>query len=120
MRMTFRKAVLTLGLGSVLFMVSGCIGIYDNTDLFLNSPAVGSGEVEMLKAYGTPAFTTKAEDRTVYTYKVRDVMYIICVGLYKGHDMVVVIRDGDVEEVKKVTRPNAFTLFQPLPWAVAD
>lgn len=115
-----KKGLLTAALGVAMLMLGGCLGIYDNTDTFLNSPAVNSGEVDLLKNYGTPAFAGRAEDRTVYTYKVRDVMYIICVGIYKGYDMVVVVRDGRVEDVKKVTRPTSFVLFQPIPWAVAD
>lgn len=120
MRQILMRVILLSALAIALLLNTGCIGIYDNTDLFLNDPAVGSSEVDMLKMYGTPAFATTAEDKKVYTYKVRDVLYIICVGIYKGHDMVVVLRDGDVEEVKKVARPSTFTLFQPLPWAVAD
>ncbi|GAB4315279.1 MAG: hypothetical protein Kow0059_07290 [Candidatus Sumerlaeia bacterium] len=111
------KCVVIVG---ALILSSGCFGLYDNTDLFLNDPPIGGGEVDMLKNYGTPAFVANTGDRRVYTYKVRNVMYIICVGLYEGYDMAVVVRDGKVEEVKKVERPTAFTLFQPLPWAVAD
>jgi len=100
--------------------LAGCVGTYNNSDNFLNPPAIGSEEIAVLKELGAPAFSTTAEDQKVYVYKVRDVKYIILVGLYEGYDLVVVCRDGAVIESKRVPRPKAFTLFNPLPWAVAD
>ena len=54
------------------------------------------------------------------SYKVRDVQYLVLVGLYKGYDLLVVCRDGRVVESEKITRPNAMTILYPTPWAVAD
>ena len=99
---------------------TGCVGIYDNSARFFNVPKVGTSEVELLKDFGAPSFTTSAGSRKVHVYKVRDVKYIILVGIYEGYDLVVVVQNGRVEETKKVPRASAFTLFTPVPWAVAD
>lgn len=107
-----------LGIAGVL--LTACIGIYDNTENFLNPPGTGKEELSVLNELGNPSFSTIVEDKKVYVYKVRDVKYIILVGLYEGYDLVITCRDGLVVESRKVPRPSSFTLFSPVPWAVAD
>ena len=103
----------------VMVFLSGCMGFY-NSENFLNPPATGSEEIAVLKELGCPAFSTTVEDQKVYVYRVRNVKYIILVGLYEGYDLVVICRDGMVVDTKKAPRPSTFTLFNPVPWAVAD
>jgi|GEM_PF-627293 len=104
----------------ISFCLTACIGIYDNTENFLNPPDAGTDEIEILNELGTPSFASDVEDKTVYVYKVRDVKYIILIGLYEGYDLVITCRDGVVAETRKVPRPSAFCLFSPVPWAVPD
>ena len=108
------------GLMMTLISACGCVGIYGNTKRFLNPPTAGMKEIDMIKAYGEPSFATEIEDQKVYTYSVRDVRYIVVVGLYKGYDLVVVCRDGYVIEVKKISRNDSLALFQPVPWVVPE
>ena len=118
-KINFRSVSYMLLLFAILIL-SSCMGFYNNTSNFLNPPGIGTEEINVLKELGTPAFSTIVEDQKVYTYRVRDVKYIILIGLYEGYDLVVICRDGMVVESKRVPRPKAFTLFNPLPWAVAD
>ncbi|MBN1901999.1 hypothetical protein JW926_11810 [Candidatus Sumerlaeota bacterium] len=116
----FRRFLLCVFLGVAGALLTACIGIYDNTENFLNPPGTGKEEISVLTELGTPSLATTVEDKKVYVYKVRDVKYIILVGIYEGYDLVITCRDGLVEESRKVPRPRAFTLFNPVPWAVAD
>lgn len=115
-----RRFLLFLLLGIVGGLLTACIGIYDNSENFLNPPGTGKEELSVLNELGTPSLATTVEDKKVYVYKVRDVKYIILVGLYEGYDLVITCRDGLVVESRKVPRPRAFTLFNPVPWAVPD
>jgi hypothetical protein len=99
-------------------LLTGCIGIYDNSDTFFKQPNVGMTESALLQNYGTPSFAGEADGvQKVYTYKVRDHKYIVLVGIYEGYDLVVTCSGGQVLQVDKVMRPKAFTLFNPVPWA---
>lgn len=115
-----RRTLVTGTLMVSLIVLTGCIGIYNNSDVFFNPPETGTSELELLKDFGAPDFAETTREGKVYVYKVRDVKYIILVGIYDGHDMVVVMQDGVVVQTRNVQRPKAFTLFQPIPWAVAD
>lgn len=100
---------------------AGCIGIYNNTEKFLNQPKEGTSEAELLGTFGLPDFSSPLEGGgKVYGYKVRDVKYIILVGVYEGYDLLFTVQGGALKETKKIARPKAFTLFQPVPWAVSD
>ncbi len=113
----FLRAAAGLVLAGAL---SGCVGIYDNSSAFFNPPEPGMAEQAMLEKYGTPAFAMDLENgKRVYTYKVRDNKYIVLVGLYDGYDLVIACEDGEVSKVSRVPRAEAFTLFQPVPWAEA-
>ena len=109
-----------LGLAILVFSLSGCIGFYGNTTRFLQPPSEGMEEIEMIKQYGEPSFSTVVEDQTVYSYKIRDVKYLVVVGIYKGYDLVIVCLDGRVIEVKKIDRNQSFSLFHPAPWAIEE
>lgn len=101
-------------------LMSGCIGRYDNSAMFSPGPHKGMEEVEMLQNYGTPSWQGFAEDKKIYTWKVRDNTYIIIVGVYEGYDLVVTVENGEVSEVRKAPRPKALTILSPLPWAESD
>ncbi len=103
-----------------MLFLSGCMGFYKNSDNFLNIPQAGEKEIVILNQLGIPSFSASVEDNKVYCYRVRDVKYIILVGIYEGYDLVITCRDGAVVESKRVPRPRTFTLFSPVPWAVAD
>ncbi len=120
MAIRLRNIAWLLSLAGVLFLLSGCIGFYGNTKRFLQPPTEGMEEIEMLKQFGEPSFCAVVEDQKVYSYKVRDVKYIVLVGTYNGYDLIVVCRDGRVIEVKKMPRNRGFTLFTPPAWTVAD
>ncbi len=109
-----------LSLAGVLFSLSGCIGFYGNTKRFLQPPTEGMEEIAMIKQFGEPSFCAVVEDQKVYSYKVRDVLYVVLVGIYSGYDLIMVCRDGRVIEVKKMPRNRSFTLFWPIPWTVAE
>jgi len=110
-------ALLAAGLAG---LTTGCIGLYDNSKKFMNLPATGTDEIDVLKEFGAPDFQATTSDRKVYTYKVRDVKYVVLVGVYSGHDLLVVVKDGKVEETRRVARPSTLAILQPIPWAVAD
>ena len=117
----FSRRVLGL-LGSIGLLVSasGCVGIYDNSEKFLNDPVVGTSEIDVLKTYATPSFATASGDEKIFSYKVRDTKYIVLVGLYDGYDLIVRMQNGAVSEVHKVQRPKTFAIFNPWAWAVTD
>ena len=103
-----------------LFVLTGCLGFYRNTDNFLNLPDAGEEEIKILNELGIPSFSTMVEDKKIYCYRVRNVKYIILVGIYEGYDLIITCRDGTVVESRRVMRPWTFTLFNPVPWAVVD
>ncbi len=105
---------------AVLLVLSGCIGLYDNSKQFLNEPPVGMTEIELIKTYGTPAFATATGTDKILTYRVRDTKYILLYGSYEGYDLVIVLKNGSVVETHKVQLANAFALFQPWPWMVSE
>lgn len=109
-----------VGLGLLIVSLSGCVGLYGNTTRFLQPPTEGMEEIEMIKQYGEPSFSTIVEDQKVYCYKVRDVKYLVVVGIYEGYDLVIVCRDGRVIHIKKIDRNRCFSLFQPVPWAIEE
>lgn len=114
------KTTRAVALSAVLFastLLSGCIGIYDNTDIFFDLPNPDMPEAELLQKYGTPSYAGFADDQKIYTYKVRDNKYIILIGLYEGYDLVITCRDGVVVKTDRVERPTGFALFNPVPWA---
>lgn len=104
-------------LAAAVLPMTGCVGIYKNSDRFFNLPATDSPENKLMETYGIPDVVTKQEEKTVYGYKVRDNKYIICVGIYDGFDVLVTCEKGKVVGVTKLQRPQTFTLFQPIPWA---
>jgi hypothetical protein len=112
---TARLAAVLAGLA--VLPLTGCIGIYNNSNLFQLSPNEGLDEVELLKRYGAPDFSGYVENRQVYVYKVRNNRYIVLFGLYEGYDMVVTCENGVVRNVSRVERPQAFALLNPVPWA---
>ena len=95
---------------------TGCIGTYSNMGQFLNDPAPGADELNVLQQYGTPAFATEAEGHKVYMYRVRENNYFVFLGFYDGYDLVVTCRDGQVVDSRRVKAPEAFALFQPWLW----
>jgi hypothetical protein len=101
-------------------LLAGCIGIHDNTPIFLNPPREGMSEGALIRNYGTPSFAGFAENEKIYTYKVRNNKYIVLVGIYEGYDLVITCKNGTVTAVDRVIRPKTFALFQPLPWAETD
>lgn len=109
-----------MAIAGLLGLSTGCVGIYSNKELFLNEPAVGTSEVDTIKQFGAPDFNVETGANSVFTYKVRDVMYFILFGIYRGYDLVVVFENGLVNETHRVQRPKTVTLFQPVPWAVQD
>ncbi len=107
-------------LAAVLAGATGCIGIYNNTDLFIGGPHMGMDEKTLIDTYGTPAWQGFVEDKKIYTYKVRDNKYILFLGVYEGYDLVVTVEDGKVKDSKRADIAESFTLFSPLPWAITD
>lgn len=101
-------------------LASGCVGIYSNKDRFLNEPRLGESITDVVKAYGAPTFNVDDGSRKLFTYKVREVMYFILVGIYQGHDLVVTFDDDRVVSTQRLPRPKTVTILQPIPWAVAD
>ncbi len=118
MSFRFSHAVKRLSAIAVLVALTGCIGLYNNSEQFLNEPEVGMSEVEVIKTYGTPAFASGVGLDRVLTYKVRDTKYLLVFGQYEGYDLVIVMKDGKVVETQKVPVGKAFALFQPWPWLV--
>lgn len=114
------RAIWSCAVVAVLFVLTGCVGIYDNTEMFLNDPPAGMSEVDVIKTYGTPAFISTTGDQKILTYKVRDAKYIVMIGLYDGYDLIVMMRNGSVEETFKVQVPKAFALFSPWNWIVTE
>jgi hypothetical protein len=105
----------------VLGLLPGCVGIYDNTGRFMSPPKEGLTEAELITTYGAPDFTQTVEGGAkMYVYKVRDTKYIVLVGVYDGHDLVVTVVGGKVKETKQIARAKSLALFQPIPWAVTD
>ncbi len=117
--MTHRLRHLLAAAASV-FLLAGCIGQYDNTAIFTPAPHKGMDEVALVQAYGTPSWQGFAEDKKLYTWKVRDNTYILIVGVYDGYDLVVTVENGEVSEVTRAPRAKALTILSPLPWAEAD
>lgn len=115
-----RRAAKTAAAVSLLAILTGCIGIYDNRDMFNPAPQSGMSELDMLRAYGAPAFVGYVEDQKVYTYKVRDNKFIILVGVYDGYDLIVTVEGGKVVDSRQIQRPYAMTLFGAVPWAEAE
>ncbi len=101
-------------------MLAGCIGQYDNSAIFTPGPHEGMDEITLVQTYGTPSWQGFAEDKKLYTWKVRDNTYILVVGVYDGYDLVVTVENGEVSEVTRAPRPKALTILSPLPWAEAD
>ncbi|MCB2156375.1 hypothetical protein KQI84_15990 [bacterium] len=112
-----RRTIQLIAAAVLAISLTGCIGIYDNSELFRPAPHQGMDELAMLQSYGTPTFTTFVEDQKIYTYKVRENMYIILLGIYDGYDLVVVCEDGRVREITKVDPPKRFSLISPVPWS---
>ena len=104
----------------LLVSLTGCIGLYDNSPLFLNDPAAGMSEADVIKNYGAPAFATSSGSETIYVYKVRKTRYVVLAGVYEGHDLVVRFNNGVVVETHKVANADALAILQPVPWAVTD
>lgn len=104
----------------LLCVSSGCVGIYSNKDRFLNEPQPGLSLTEVVKTYGAPSFMVDDGPTKLFTYKVRDVMYFVLVGIYQGHDLVVAFQNGVVTATHRLPRPKTVAFLQPLPWAVAD
>lgn len=100
--------------------LSGCIGVYNNSKQFLNNPENGMAEGDLIRQYGTPAYSGFVENEKLYTYKVRDNKYMVLVGVYEGYDLVVTCRNGVVTNTRRVERPQAFSLLYPTPWAEAE
>ena len=114
------RAVWSTAVAAVLLVSTGCVGIYDNTEMFLNDPPVGMSETDVIKTYGTPSFVSTEGDTKILTYKVRDAKYIVLIGLYDGYDLIVRMQNGSVEETFKVQIPKAFALFSPWYWIVTE
>ena len=120
MRNAVTRYAPALAVSALLLLATGCFGRFDNTYKFINEPRTGQAELEMLKQYGIPNFTTSVEGQRIYGYKVRRANYYVFLGLYDGYDMLIVCRDGRVVETRKVLRPETVTILQPVPWAVSD
>ena len=105
---------------ALLVALTGCVGFYNNSDQFLNPPATGMKELEVLKTYGTPQFASESGGDRILSYKVRDTKYILLFGQYEGYDLIVVFKDGAVVETYKVQIPKVFCLFQPWNWVVTQ
>jgi len=120
----FNRSVFTkLGALAALCMMpllTGCVGLYNNTANFREMPREGMAEIDMIRTYGAPDFTTFVEDQKVYVYKVRDTKYIILVGIYDGYDYVITTDNGRIVHVERVDAPNTLAILQPLPWAVRN
>ncbi|MDX2175479.1 MAG: hypothetical protein SF028_03305 [Candidatus Sumerlaeia bacterium] len=101
---------------AALLLSTGCIGTHSNMSQFLNDPAPGAEELNVLQQYGTPAFAAEVDNHNVYTYKVRENNYFIFIGFYDGYDLVVTCRDGRVVDARRVRGPESFALFQPWQW----
>ena len=102
----------------VLLSLSGCLGFYGNMERFRLTPTEGMKEIDLIKTYGEPSFSSVVGDQTIYNYRVRDVKYVLAAGMYNGYDLIVVCRRGRVVDVKKLPRNRAFTTFTPVHWAV--
>ncbi|MDX1971364.1 MAG: hypothetical protein SFY68_02420 [Candidatus Sumerlaeia bacterium] len=114
------KAAL-LGLATLsLLPLTGCIGIYDNSKLFTPTPQVGMSELELLKQYGTPSYSDFVDDKKVHIYKIRNNQYIVLFGKYDGYDLVITCDNGQVIDIDRAERGEAFALFNPVPWAEAE
>lgn len=112
-----KKSLVATCLVVSLIPLSGCIGIYDNSKLFLPSPQVGMTELDLMKQYGTPNYSGFVDDKKVYIYKVRNNQYIVLFGKYEGYDLVLTCDNGQVIDIDRAERGSAFALFNPVPWA---
>lgn len=101
-------------------LLTGCLGFYRNNTQFVIPPKEGITELSMLQTYGRPSYSGFVENQKVYIYSVRENQYIVLIGIYKGYDLVVTCEGGVVRDVKRVNRPEVFTLLNPVPWAVSD
>ncbi|MGF1572054.1 MAG: hypothetical protein ACFCU1_03205 [Sumerlaeia bacterium] len=119
-RLPLRKSLFFTLVLSTSVLLSGCIGIYDNSKLFLPSPQVGMNELEVMKQYGTPSYAGFVEDKKVYIYKIRNNQYIVLFGKYEGYDLVLTCDNGQVVSIDRAERSSAFALFNPVPWAEAE
>ncbi len=120
MKKTLKRGMTVVALLWTVALLGGCYGNYSNSHLFLNGPDIGQGELNLMRIYGIPNFTTVAEGHKIYGYKVREVNYYGIVGIYEGYDLLITCRDGQVVEHRSVLRPQAVTVFAPPPWAVTD
>ncbi|MEQ8820661.1 MAG: hypothetical protein RLY93_10475 [Sumerlaeia bacterium] len=107
-------------LAAAAMVLAGCIGIYDNRKVFQPGPNRGMEERELLRQYGTPAYSGFVEDEKVYIYKVRQQGYYVLVGIYDGYDLVVFCDDGRVTDVQQAPLGTNFSFLNPVPWAVAE
>jgi hypothetical protein len=113
--------LLAVALVVVATMSTACVGIYDNTTNFDPAPTAGMSEGDMLKKYGAPDFSGFVDAATkVYIYEVRKTEFYFFIGFYKGHDLVVMVRDGRVVETAEAPRAKVMSILQPTPWAVTD
>ena len=115
--MTF-KTLTTVALFSLLLASTGCIGTLKAPDAFLNQPAPGMDEIEMIQTYGMPDYTHTSGDSTVHVYQVNEYYYYIAFGESKEVDMVVLCKDGKVTEVKNVKAGEGMAILQPNTWNV--
>lgn len=115
-----KRIALMLALAATVTVFGGCFAMYDNTKTFLNQPAEGLSEGDMIRTYGAPAYSGTAENQKIYVYKVRDNKFILIVGVYEGYDLAVTCENGQVAEVSRIERPKALTLFGAIPWAETE
>lgn len=115
-----RRAITIVSLCTAMLGATGCFGTYSNARIFAMEPTQGMQELALVHTYGMPDWSSEIEDSKVYVYRVRDNRYVVLVGLYEGYDLIVTCRDGEVADVRRMQRPKALTVFQPLPWAESN
>jgi hypothetical protein len=120
-KLKFSSRLSALALAAALLAtLSGCWGSYSNMGLFEVQPQRGTSEIDLLRGYGAPSYSTFVGDQKVHVYKVRDVKYILLFGFYGGYDLVITCQNGNISDVRVLDRPKSFVFGQPSPWAVAE
>ena len=106
----------------IVLLVStvGCIGVSSSGDAFLNAPANGMSEIEMIKTYGAPDYTLQSDGTTVHVYNIVDRAHYVLYGYDNSVEMVVICENGKVTETKNTKAGDAMQILWPADYIDAN